>query len=151
MAEKGTLYDPLRQSWVSATPEECVRQKVLHHLREELGYPSSLLVVEKSLQQLPHLIQKEGLPERRLDILCYGKGIHPLYDLYPLLMIECKASTLNENAMQQVIGYNHYVQSYFLAVASPTEVKTGWWDREQQQYIFHEGLYSYEELLRSLC
>jgi hypothetical protein len=116
------IYDEVRRRYVSATPEERVRQRWLQWMIHELHYPKELLTVEKKLKELPHLFGK-AVPQRRVDILCYGKGIHPCHLLYPMLMIECKDGELTDAAIDQVIGYNHHVGAYFVAVANLEEVR----------------------------
>ena len=65
-------------------------------------------------------------PNRRIDILCYAKNIGSEDDLYPLLMIECKAIKLTEKALEQVAGYNHYVGAYFMGIANEEEFILFW-------------------------
>src|SRR5579863_8219661 len=111
------IFDEIRQIWVRATPEERVRQRWIRRMTGELGYPRELLVVEKAMSELPHLALGE-VPDRRLDILCYGKGIHPDYSLFPLLLLECKEGPLTTSAVNQVIGYNYYVKARGVAVVN---------------------------------
>lgn len=85
---------------------------------EQLGYPRELIVVEKELSLLPHLRSHGQLPTRRADIICFGKDIHPDYSLFPLLLIECKAGEMGFDAEQQALGYNHYVQAPYVALAN---------------------------------
>lgn len=116
------VFDDIRQQFVPATPEELVRQHLIKKLIHHLGFPPHLISVEKKLSELPHL-QDKKLPSRRVDILCYAKDIHPSYPIYPLLLIECKEGGLKEDAYEQVLGYNHYIQSFYVAVAGQDEVK----------------------------
>ncbi|NGX27599.1 MAG: hypothetical protein K940chlam6_01537, partial [Chlamydiae bacterium] len=60
--QKDSLYDPFRKLWVAALPEEVVRQKLLHVMITQLGFPKNFLVVEKQLSELPHLSGMVGLP-----------------------------------------------------------------------------------------
>lgn len=145
------VYCQIRKEWVAAQPEELVRQALVRRMVDELGYPSSLITVEKSLQQLPH-IEQSGLklPLRRADILVFAKGIHPQHDLYPLLMIECKAIPLNGKVISQVTGYNHYVQAVYVAVANGEQVQTGWYNSVKKGYQFVEFLPSYSDLLSKI-
>lgn len=76
------IFDEIRQSYVRATPEELVRQQWIKRMIQQLGYPRELIVVEKGLGELPFTILSEGL-DRRLDILCYGKGTSPSHTLFP--------------------------------------------------------------------
>jgi len=111
------LYDPFRCSWVAAAPEEIVRQKLLHLMTTQLGYPKALIAVEVQLSQIPHLRGRSSLPKRRADIICFGKGVHSEHPLYPLLMIECKERVIGKEAISQVVGYNHFVEAHFVAIA----------------------------------
>ena len=141
----------LRKEWVAALPEEVVRQKLIYQMINQLGYPASNLVLEKSLKQIPHIAQQGvKLPLRRADILCFSSGIHPVYDLYPLLLIECKAVKLTSKVISQVAGYNHYLQAYYICVANQDEIRTGWYDAAKQEYTFVDRLPSYLELKNTL-
>jgi hypothetical protein len=115
--QKGNLFDPFRQAWVVASPEEIVRQKLLRVMTTQLGLPRELLAVETQLSEIPHLKGVPNLPKRRVDIICFAKGIHPQHPLYPLLVIECKEGQVGEDATSQVLGYNHYIQAKFVAIA----------------------------------
>jgi hypothetical protein len=143
------LLCPLRKAWVAATPEELVRQALLHELIHVLGYPAALLSVEKELKTLPHLgaHARVSLPTRRADILCYAPGNH---SLYPLLLIECKAVKLTARGVNQVTGYNHFVKAYFIAVVNHEERRFGWYDAQQGEYTFIPQIPPYAELLASL-
>jgi hypothetical protein len=141
-----SLFDEVRGLWVAATPEECVRQKIVKKMIHALHFPKELIVVEKELKELPHL-SAPALPQRRVDILCYGKNIHPQHLLYPLLLIECKKDAIEEKAMEQLIGYNTYVQAYFIALASPEEERFGYRDKKTKQYIFHSGFPAFNDLI----
>ncbi len=143
------LYDPIRRSWVERTPEEEVRQQLIDQMIHALQFPKSLVVVEKELEQLPHLQGKVWpAQKRRIDILAFGRQIHPHYSLYPLLMIECKAEADLKMAIEQIIGYNYYVRSYFLSVANQKEVKTFWYDKQKKEYLFIPRLLSYREMMK---
>jgi hypothetical protein len=145
------IYCSIRKEWVAALPEEAVRQKLIAQMVEQLGYPISLLVVEKSLKQMPHLSPgQRQVPDRRADLICYAQGIHPQHQLYPLLLVECKAVKLTPKVINQVLGYNVYLQAYFVAIANQDEIKTGWYDAAAQQYRFADGLPAYAALLSAL-
>jgi hypothetical protein len=141
------VYDEVRLCWVKATPEEQVRQRWLKWMIYGLQYPKELLAVEKELKALPHLFGKT-VPERRVDILCYGKNIHPSHPLYPLVMIECKDERLTDEAIDQVIGYNHHVKAYFIAVVNLEEVRFVFFNAARKEYQFHSVLPSFKELIQ---
>lgn len=140
------IYCPVRKTYVSATPEEIVRQRFIAYLSAQKGFPLATLAVEKELG-LVQPVTATKAPERRADIVCFAKGIHPNHDLYPLLLVECKAVPLTKKVVAQVTGYNHYLQAYFVAIVNDTEVITGW--RDGDKHVFIEGMPSYEALRTS--
>ncbi len=135
-------------------PEEIVRQRLLLHMIDQKGFPASLVAVEQLLGQLPHLstVDPRRVPKRRADIICFANRNHLLSSsvLHPLLLVECKAIKLAPAVMSQVVGYNHFVGSSFIAVVNQDEIRTGWYDREKKDYMFVDYLPSYLELLKSL-
>lgn len=142
------LFDEVRKIWVAATPEEYVRQRVLAKMIHALHFPKEYLVIEKELKELPHIVDlSSSLPQRRIDILCYGKDIHPEYPLYPLLLIECKKETIDHRAEDQLIGYNTYVKACFIALTNRDEERFGYLDKTKMKYVFHAGLPSFKELV----
>jgi len=143
------LYCPVRKSWCKALPEEVVRINLINRMIGELAFPDHSLAVEKELRHLPHLELGIQVPDRRADILCFAKGIHPKIDLYPLLMIECKSVKITDKVIGQVVGYNHYVHACYVCVANQDEIRTGWRNR-QGTYDFISFLPSYEQLKSQL-
>ena len=115
------VYDNIRQQWVAATPEEIVRQRWIHKMVGELGFPKELLVIERELKMLPHLKQHpHRLPTRRVDVLSFGKGSS---DIFPLLLIECKDETLSQQALDQALAYNTFVQAYYVAIVNQDQIR----------------------------
>lgn len=129
------LYDPIREEWVAATPEEHVRQRVIQLLLK-IGFSKSLIGVEKELCSLPHLT---NTPKRRIDLVCYAQG-----SLEPLLLIECKEGRASNEATQQLKGYNHFVGAPYLAVVDEKRVQ--FFAREQT----FDFIPKYEELMCQL-
>lgn len=144
-----TIYDPIRKGFFSAIPEEIVRQKLIKMMIGPLGYPKGLISVEKNISELPHVL-KDFSAKRRADILCFAKNIHKENELHPLLMIECKAKSFNKSVEEQVIGYNHYVNAFFLCIANHDKIKTMWYDKKQNKYLSVDFLPSYIELLNAV-
>lgn len=137
------LIDKMRGVAIRATPEEKIRQKLLHVLIEELFFPKEYVVVEKALSELPHLKGKRA-PKRRLDILCY----FPNHDqLLPLLLIECKKSGGGEQALNQVSGYNYWVGAPFVAIANQECILLKYLDIDSNEMVIKEGLPSYQDLI----
>jgi hypothetical protein len=110
----------------------------------ELGYPKHLISVEKSLKDLASLTQASAaqlVPNRRVDIVCYCK-----ITFKPLIMIECKAHLVTKKALYQLIGYNSFIRSPFIALADPEKILVGFYDFEDEDYRFMDVLPTYQIL-----
>lgn len=149
LESKKQIFCCIRKIWVVETPEECVRQMLLQQLIHTLGFPPSIIVVEKELKSLPHLAIELGeIPKRRADILCYTQ--HSVKGMTPLLLIECKAVSLSSKMTSQLIGYNHYLKVPFIALANHIEKKLGWYDPQTSKYTFINHFPSFIELINSI-
>lgn len=80
------------------TPEEHVRQYVLHYLIEGMQYPKSLISVEKQI--------KVGHLYKRFDIVVYNRQHQPW------MLIECKAPEIliSETTLFQLLNYQRTIQ-----------------------------------------
>lgn len=146
------LFCSIRKEWVAALPEEIVRQRMLFHMIDHKGFPASLIAVEQSLKQLPSLTSNNRLkvPRRRADIICYAKDSVRGFSLTPLMIVECKSVKLMPAIMNQVVGYNHFVGSKFIAIVNQDEIRTGWFDPVKKDYEFVNYLPSYSELMATM-
>jgi len=91
---KQNIFDVVRKKYVALTPEEWVRQQVIHFLMIEREFPKSMLAIEKQIS-----INKMT---RRADVVAYNsKG-------QPVLLVECKAPNvkLSQDAFDQAARYN---------------------------------------------
>ncbi len=88
------VFDVIRKKWVLLTPEEHVRQHVIHHLTTVLNYPSALIAVERKI-----LVGKLA---KRFDIVVFDRNHKPW------MLIECKepAVDINEKTLYQLISYH---------------------------------------------
>jgi len=136
--QRRQIYDPIRKKWIDALPEEVVRQKILSHLVNQLGYPPHAVVVEKKLSELP-LVLGEKVPSRRIDILCLESET-----FRPLLLIECKAVPLQEKMFAQALGYNAYIKAPLICLANDEEFLLRWENdssiKERNQLPTYESL-----------
>ena len=91
---KEQIFCDWRHKWVRLTPEEWVRQQLLHQLVEQLEYPASLIAVETAITI--------GEVSKRCDAVVYDRTMQPL------LLIECKAETvaLTQKTLDQAVTYN---------------------------------------------
>jgi type I restriction and modification enzyme subunit R-like protein len=100
---KTSVFDPVRRKWLILTPEEHVRQHLIHYLTGTMRYPASLLAVEKTI--------KAGSMSKRFDIVVYSRHHKPW------MLIECKAPGIpvSEKTLQQLLNYQRTVQcNYWL-------------------------------------
>ena len=109
---KEQIFCAWRHRWVRLTPEEGVRQQLLHRMVEQLGYPASLIAVEVAITV--------GEVHKRCDAVVYGNLSLPSGEgrggASPLLLIECKAETvpLTQKTLDQAITYNRKLNVPFL-------------------------------------
>jgi hypothetical protein len=89
------IFCAIRRKWVKRTPEEGVRQALVHYLISELGYPLSLMAAEYSLTINARAV--------RCDIVVFDNLKHE-----PLLVVECKAPgiQLDDKVADQIARYN---------------------------------------------
>jgi len=93
------VFDIIRKKYVLRTPEEWVRQHVIHFLVEEKNFPTGLIEVEKQILLFN--------TNKRVDILVRDKS------LKPLLLVECKAADviLKQNEINQLARYQITLQA----------------------------------------
>lgn len=146
------LFCQIRKEEVAEQPEEIVRQRVIRHMIAECKFPPSLISVEKSLNQLPHLAlaNPSEIPKRRADVIVFAKNIHAEFSLYPLLLVECKAVKLTDRTILQAAGYNQSVGAPFLMLVNQFEMRTGWKDHASNQYTFVNYLPKYNDLIKAI-
>jgi hypothetical protein len=103
---KKLIFDIARKKWVALTPEEWVRQHILHYLIHDKNYPQSLIAVERG-------IELNGL-QKRFDIVIFSNTGKPK------MIVECKApeEILNEKVFEQIVRYNLVLNVDFLWVTN---------------------------------
>ena len=96
---KKFIFDIIRKKHYVLTPEEWVRQNLLHYLVFNLNYPKSLIKVEAKL--------KYNNLTKRADILVYDNNFAIK------LLVECKSYKikLNKSAFDQASVYNKIFKS----------------------------------------
>ena len=100
---KEQIFCEWRHRWVRLTPEEWIRQQLLHRLVEQLGYPASLIAVEAAFQM-------PNGKNFRADAVVYDRQTEPL------MLIECKAETvpLTQKTLDQALTYNRLLNVPYL-------------------------------------
>jgi hypothetical protein len=100
------VWDIVRKKWVALSPEEWVRQHLIHFLRDQRGWSESLMAVEKKLMY-------NGL-NRRPDVVVYTSAMKPL------LLAECKAPdvAINQAVLDQAVMYNRALGVSYVLVTN---------------------------------
>ena len=100
------VFDIIRKKFILLTPEEWVRQHLVHFLANDRGFPLSRIAVERGLKV-------NGL-KKRFDVLIFDSlGM-------PQLLAECKAPDikLSEETLMQVSVYNSHFGAGHLLVTN---------------------------------
>ena len=133
---KEQIFCEWRRRWVRLTPEEWVRQQLLHRMVDQLGYPASLIAVEVPLA-MNQCENAQMSKAYRADAVVYATSaisqVRPAsaVSCQPLMIIECKAETvpLTQRTLDQALTYNRQLnvphlllhnglQSIFLSIPS---------------------------------
>lgn len=104
--DKNFIFDIVRKKYVVLTPEEWVRQHVVHFLISHRNYPTTLIGVEVSLH-----INKQ---QKRADIVCYNSNQEAS------LIVECKAPEveIKQEVFEQISEYNLFLKAPYLLVTN---------------------------------
>ena len=103
---KEQIFCEWRHRWVRLTPEEWIRQQLLHRMVSEGGYPASLIAVEQAITV--------GDVHKRCDAVVYDSVMQAL------MLIECKAETvpLTQKTLDQAITYNRKLNVPYLLLSN---------------------------------
>lgn len=125
------VFDEIRKKFIVLTPEEWVRQHVVHYLMQEKKYPKSLINVEK-------LLSVNGLT-KRYDVVVFNP------DGSIFLLVECKAPQvkITQSVFDQIARYNLTMQSELLMVTNGHHHYFCKMDYPNERYIFLENLPEY--------
>lgn len=99
-----SIFDPIRERWIVLTPEEEVRQWLIHYLVQEKNFPMKCIGVERQLLY-------NGKP-KRFDMLVFdGFG-------KPVMLIELKRPGvgIGQSALDQITRYNHILRVPYILV-----------------------------------
>lgn len=104
--DRREVWDILRKKWMVLTPEEFVRQCLIHWLVEEKGYPTGLISIERGL--------KYNSLQKRYDLCVYDRNGNPLVSM------ECKAPgiPLDQSVVLQLVTYNSQLNAPHLLITN---------------------------------
>ncbi len=123
--ESGALkiFDAARKKYVALTPEEWVRQHLIHYLNKDKGYPLGLMKVEKEFKY-------NKLSKRADIIVCDRTGA-------PLLMAECKSTDveITQGVFDQAVRYNLVMDVQLMILTNGIKHFCFKLDKQNQTYI----------------
>lgn len=130
MGKKEQILCAWRRKYVRLTPEEHVRQQVLHTLEANFGYPHGLIGVE-----IP--IEVSGM-KKRCDAIVYNSQMHPL------MLIEFKAETvaLTQEVFDQAAIYNRHLKVPYLMLSNGKESIVAQVSSTEYKFIDYIPLYT---------
>lgn len=131
---KQFIFDPLRQKYISLTPEEWIRQHFINYLLSEKQYPKELMGNEIALVL--------NGTSRRCDTIIYNKYLEPL------MIIEYKAAQVNitQAVFDQIVRYNMALQVKYLTVSNGIKHYCCKIDYSNNSYQFINEIPNYSEL-----
>jgi len=94
------IFSPVRQKWLTLTPEEKVRQQYLTVLIDEYGY---------SLEQIDEEVNVtgRGSAQARADFIIWRTAEDKIDQKAPFIIIECKADNVTIKAADYAQGENY--------------------------------------------
>lgn len=106
IAGRINIFDITRKRFFVLTPEEWVRQHVIHFLNKQLGYSLAIISTEYGL--------KYNFLQKRSDIIIYNKNAEPF------ILVECKAAEvkITAKAVEQAAVYNKIIKAQYILVTN---------------------------------
>jgi hypothetical protein len=128
------IFDIVRKKFLLLTPEEWVRQHLIHYLVNDRQFPLSLLSVEKK-------IVLNGLT-KRTDIVAFGMNHKPF------LLAECKAPDIiiDQKVFDQAARYNMVLNTRFYVLSNGLQTYCCEVDHVRTAYNFLPGIPSYDTM-----
>jgi predicted type IV restriction endonuclease len=126
-----SIFDCIRKRYVQLTPEEWVRQHIVHWLLSRKRIPQSLMNVEKQLDVHGR--------KKRYDIVSYQR------DGSIFLIVECKAPhvKIDQSTFDQIAVYNMSLNARYLMVSNGLKHYFCTMDHMTRTYSFLQDLPDY--------
>ncbi len=128
------VWCTLRKKYLRLSPEEWVRQHIIHYLISHKSFPSGLIASEYSI--------KYNELSRRCDLVVFDAlGA-------PKMIVECKAPevALTNDVFHQITQYNFTLNVDWLLVSNGIDHIICYIDRVKNQVVFVEQLPDWEKL-----
>jgi len=125
---KTSIFDVIRKKFMILTPEEWVRQHVIHYLIYVKQYPISHINVEK--------VVKINNMNKRYDVVVFNA------DGSIFLLVECKAPqiSITQQTFDQIARYNGILNANYLMVTNGINHYFCQLDYVNEGYIFLKNL-----------
>lgn len=122
----------IRKKYLVLTPEEIVRQLILHYLVEEKGYPKNRIRSEMGLEV--------NTMTKRCDILVFNKALEPA------LLVECKSAKVkvDNKVFHQIAQYNMTLKVPYLLVTNGPVNYCSLINQEEKTFEFLEEVPHYD-------
>ena len=106
MADKTTIWDPLRKKEVALTPEERVRQWCIGVMSAQMEVPLHMMMSEVGFRL--------GEKQLRADIIVFDRNARPL------MVVECKRPEveLTREVLDQAIRYNTVLDVRYIMITN---------------------------------
>ncbi len=100
------VFDIIRKKDILLTPEEWVRQHIIHYLLDELDYPRGLVKVESGVSYNKRM--------KRSDVVIYNNLGNPQ------ILVECKAPgvKIDQSTLEQVAVYNNSLKASIIILTN---------------------------------
>ena len=136
---KTYILDVIRKKYLLLTPEEWVRQHILHYLIHYLSYPKGLFRLEKKINGMREYYRPD-------IVLCDKFGI-------ARMIIECKSPSivLTDTTLGQIMRYNRQLCVNFLLITNGITHFCWQLSTHAQQVKTWKYIPDYKELLKIYC
>ncbi|RME13867.1 MAG: type I restriction enzyme HsdR N-terminal domain-containing protein [Bacteroidetes bacterium] len=129
--KKTEVWDIVRRKWILLTPEELVRQHLIHYLTHEKKYPLEIIAVEREFQLFN--------VKKRFDVAVLNK------QRQFILIAECKAPNidLNEEVVHQILTYNLKLNAHCLVITNGIQQYV--YEKKNKEWSLSNDIKAYNE------
>lgn len=128
------VWDIFRRKKLQLTPEEWVRQHILHYLIDHKNFPVNLLAAEYGI--------RVNQMTRRCDGVVFDRQGKPV------MIIECKAPEvkINEQTLHQIAQYNFTLKVNWLVLSNGLETVTAFINSETKSVEYLKEIPFFDDL-----
>jgi len=133
--QSSKIFDIVRRKDVQLTPEEWVRQHLIHYLITEKKFPASLMAIEAKL--------KVNELMKRTDLVVYNNL------LQPLLIAECKSPKvqITQKAFDQAARYNLTLDVKYFILTNGLQIYSCKLNHAEKKYDFLREIGDYSSII----